>query len=503
MVTRIQGKLNTYRQGIVNFVFHQLDTDGNGVIEENEIAEFLHHSHMPGILSGISSTKRNKSQDLMSRICCCDTFHKGIHLIDLEEFYIDRGMLTVDDVMFKYEVLDDWLFSEELCDMYLRNESCAPNAAHESPARNRGASMSRAASSPYLDGRRNFSINFSRSGSYHNRMLPCLSKDFSINTVEQSSALPIRPNDHRRFVDPSSRAKLGGHRSLSGDSSLFLSDRIEEWNITDNDDVAGSSHYEHLHADSKVPLRVTTTQQQRTLQVQGALLQNLMGTLDTNFARLLSEEKGSSRVEWSLTNEANRMCEIYIEKNRSIESSSPMLLSTLNSWDCVDLKSKQEQEQSIVILRMIQLMQQQQDDIKQMVEEQLNRQDSHYSHSDYRTEHPRGSIPSNHVRLVPSRSPLVSMTPMAPSKARNSYVRTDILPDNSLPSELSETNEISHKKSEELRMSMKDLKIREQSCLIKKLETDLESKQYIINMQDVLIRSQQSLLLKMQMATTK
>lgn len=453
---------------------------------------------MPGILSGTSSPKGIRAQDLIARICCSATPYKGIHLIDLQEFYIDRGMLTVDDIMFKYEVLDDWQFSEDLCEMYLRHESCAPSAPHESPARNRGASMSRAASSPYLDGKRNFSINFSRSSSYHNRTLHCLSRDISINTMEQSpSPIPTistRPTDYRRSGDQSLRARFKQHRSLS-------SDRTDEWNPADNDDMMGTSHRAHPYADSKGPLRVTTTQQQRTLQVQGALLQNLMGTLDSNYARLLSEEKGSNRVEWSLTNESNRMCEIYIEKNRSIESSSPMLLATLKSWDSVDLQSKQQQEQSIITLRMIQLMQQQQDDIKQMVLEQMNQQQNNRStHTDIKAEHQKGNHTSNIDKFVTSPYPQPSIDPQTPSQAKNSNPRS-VSPSDILEAEQNTTNKTLHT-GPELSISLNDLKISELNSIIQKLENDLNSQQHIINMQDVLIRAQQSLLLKMQIANT-
>ena len=40
---------------------------------------------------------------------------------DLQDFYIDRGLFVVDDVMFKFDVLDDWLLSDELATIYLRN----------------------------------------------------------------------------------------------------------------------------------------------------------------------------------------------------------------------------------------------------------------------------------------------------------------------------------------------------------------------------------------------
>ena len=48
---------------------------------------------------------------------------------DLQDFYIDRGLFVVDDVMFKFDVLDDWLLSDELATIYLRNVAPDFNAA--------------------------------------------------------------------------------------------------------------------------------------------------------------------------------------------------------------------------------------------------------------------------------------------------------------------------------------------------------------------------------------
>jgi hypothetical protein len=195
------------------------------------------------------------------------------------------------------------------------------------------------------------------------------------------------------------------------------------------------------------------------------------------------------------------MCEIYIEKNRSIESSSPMLLASLKSWDSVDLQSKQQQEQSIITLRMIQLMQQQQDDIKQMVLEQMNQQQNNRSpHTDIRAEHQKGNLTSNIYKTATSPYPQPSIDPPTPSQAKNSNPRS-VSPSDVLEAERNTTNETPHT-NPELSISLNDLKISEQNSIIQKLEIDLDSKQHIINMQDVLIRAQQSLLLKMQIATT-
>lgn len=81
---------------------------------------------MPKILSGTALPHQIKSKELIRSICSEDTPNNAISVADLQEFYIDRGVFTTDDLTFKNELLEDWLFSEELCDQYLENNS--PNA---------------------------------------------------------------------------------------------------------------------------------------------------------------------------------------------------------------------------------------------------------------------------------------------------------------------------------------------------------------------------------------
>mmetsp|Transcript_9390 Transcript_9390/g.9196 ORF Transcript_9390/g.9196 Transcript_9390/m.9196 type:complete len:782 (-) Transcript_9390:147-2492(-) len=119
----IKGRLNDYRQSLIDFVFHLLDADCNGLIEEKELTEYLKQTHMPGIVTGKNLPPEKKSRELIKKIGCEGASSNAISLKDLQEFYVDRGVFTADDVMFKYEVLDDWLFSEELCDLYLKNET--------------------------------------------------------------------------------------------------------------------------------------------------------------------------------------------------------------------------------------------------------------------------------------------------------------------------------------------------------------------------------------------
>jgi Ca2+-binding EF-hand superfamily protein len=119
----IKGRLNDYRQSLIDFVFHLLDTNCNGFIEEKELTEYLKQTHMPGIVTGKNLPPEKKSRELIKKIGCEGASSNAISLKDLQEFYVDRGVFTTDDIMFKYEVLDDWLFSEELCDLYLKNET--------------------------------------------------------------------------------------------------------------------------------------------------------------------------------------------------------------------------------------------------------------------------------------------------------------------------------------------------------------------------------------------
>jgi Ca2+-binding EF-hand superfamily protein len=119
----LRGSLSPYRQGLVDFVFLLLDSNGSGFIEQKELAAYFDKTTSPGILSG-----RNISPDLKAKefIKMSGTEAKGtISLQQLTEFYLDRSLYIDDDVMFKYELLDDWLFEEELADLYVAH--IAPN----------------------------------------------------------------------------------------------------------------------------------------------------------------------------------------------------------------------------------------------------------------------------------------------------------------------------------------------------------------------------------------
>lgn len=125
-VSGIKGKLNLYRSSMIDFVFQLLDKDCNGLIDEKDMVAYLNKTGTPGILQGKMLTPRKKSQELIRKIGNKEK-EGGITLNDLQEFYIDRGLFIVDDIMFKYDVLDDWLLSDELATIYLR--SVAPDFA--------------------------------------------------------------------------------------------------------------------------------------------------------------------------------------------------------------------------------------------------------------------------------------------------------------------------------------------------------------------------------------
>ena len=221
-----------------------MDSDGSGLIEENELTEYLKHTHMPGITTGGKVLPPDrKSRQLIRKICCNGGTSNAISLSDLKEFYIDRGVFTTDDVMFKYEILDDWLFSEELCDKYLSSEAphAVPSTTPEYSALKRGNSMSKAtmkcsiemkrsdsmdsiSSATLLNNKNNASQDNTHNDSTHNDIVvdsPRLSN--TVNNVAVDSSLrqsPSPPNRSPRSRDTSVRARVGTVPSSSADEFI-------------------------------------------------------------------------------------------------------------------------------------------------------------------------------------------------------------------------------------------------------------------------------------------
>jgi len=119
-IVGVKGKLNFYRSALVDFVFQLLDKNCDGVICEKDMMSYLSKAGTPGILQGKMLTPKKKARQLIMKIGNTDR-EGAITLKDLQNFYIDRGLFTVDDVMFKYDMLDDWLLSDELATEYLRS----------------------------------------------------------------------------------------------------------------------------------------------------------------------------------------------------------------------------------------------------------------------------------------------------------------------------------------------------------------------------------------------
>lgn len=506
------------------------------MIEEHELSEYLKHTQMPGILTGNTSPIERKSRELILKVCGNRLSHMGINVTDLQEFYIDRGMFTTDDIMFKYEVLDDWLFSEDLCDIYLRNE--VPNIAPESAALRRGDSMSRAASSPYLSRHRDSSFDSSVNSSTRQLAQGVLP---NVNTATKSATSMMhpqasRPTTQQRSGDLTWRGRLGLPRSLSdadpkdtyteGDSRKSLDDR----NVVYNPVTDSGGDGQPVHAKMK--------QQQRALQVQEALLQHLLRTRALSYSRQTSEENKADDPKASL-NVARTTCDVYIEKNQSIEDLSPMVLSEASSPRLgytakMDQQSQSFQQQQLIVQRMKQIMVQQQRDLEQLQGDMSLSSKSRCSglipeeeeeedlHSNVRDSEPYDALidktnPSSVSVLSAStpfegdgdrdrdrdrarpRSPLVSSRRILTGST--GVFNADIL--RSIEIMQGDGSERNNNDIYHFQRLLRDrnLKICELGALIQGQEREIKAKQEIIQSQQTLIHTQQNMISRMQMLT--
>jgi hypothetical protein len=505
-----------------------LDTNGNGIIEEHELSEYLKHTQMPGILTGNTSPIERKSRELILKVCGNRLSHKGINVTDLHEFYIDRGMFTTDDIMFKYEVLDDWLFSEDLCDLYLKNE--VPNIAPESAALKRGDSMARAASSPYLSRHRNSSFDSSSNSSSRQLMQGALP---GVNTATKTVTSMMhpqasRPTTQQRSGDLTWRGRIGLPRSLSEADPKDSQSEGENRKTLDDSNVA----YNPVNDSGcdRQPVQADMKQQQRALQVQEALLQHLLRTTALSYSRQTSEDNKNDDPNAFLS-VAKTTCDVYIEKNQSIEDLSPMVLSTASSprlgyTPKVDQQSQSFQQQQLTVQRMKQIMRQQQRDLEQLQGQGQGDQSSKsrcsevpitpeedeedlYSNVSYKA-HVDATIPAS-VSALTASTPVERDMDRERDKSRSplsqrvvteslSAFDTDLVRAvERLQGDVLERNNEIYRFQRLLQD--KNLKIAEQGALIQGHERELKAKQEIVQSQQALIHTQQNMISRMQMLT--
>jgi hypothetical protein len=257
-----QGKLNSYRQGLIDFVFHLLDKNCSGMIEEKELTDYLKQTVQPGIASsGKTLPPEKKSKELIRKIALEGTLNNAISKRDLEEFYIDRGVFTVDDVMFKYEVLDDWLFSEELCDLYLKNEArLTPQRGPESGAVKRGASFLNTELLPYLRKQRSPSMDSTTSNSSHQQIINTLLEGDKEQFIQNRSNLIRSP------ITTDSNGSAPGSAPGSGPGSRSRSPNIPHRKVSYNEE-----------SDTQKQ-QMMIVQQKLELQAQQLLMQQYQST---------------------------------------------------------------------------------------------------------------------------------------------------------------------------------------------------------------------------------
>jgi hypothetical protein len=118
-----QKILNPYRQALVDFLFLLLDQNGSGFIEAAELTEYIERVPSVGIFSGRNISADQKAYEFI-RIIGNET-KAHISLSQLSKYYAEKAAMINDDLNFKYDMMDEWKFDEEIADMYI--SQVAPN----------------------------------------------------------------------------------------------------------------------------------------------------------------------------------------------------------------------------------------------------------------------------------------------------------------------------------------------------------------------------------------
>ena len=131
----LRGKLQPYRQLLVNFVFQKLDTKNDQKLDETELLDYFTSSADPTILSGLVQP-RFKVQTAFKEF---DAVKSVISKSQFEDFYISRSLRTPADAVFKKEILSQWLLSDAEADKFLKQASTGNVTSSTSTGRRRSA----------------------------------------------------------------------------------------------------------------------------------------------------------------------------------------------------------------------------------------------------------------------------------------------------------------------------------------------------------------------------
>ena len=212
---------------------------------------------MPKILSGTALPPHVKSKELIRKICSEDGAYNAISFADLQEFYIDRGVFTTDDLTFKQELLDDWLFSEELCDQYLQNNS--PNtvtstASESPPLPKRGELVPRVSFSSFIGPGKSPGDSHDVSASNSPR-----------RRVYSTPPAPTSPtNSVQRSREISVRARIGIVSAVDG--------TIQDAQKTGCDKYDYNNTQQHESESTSISSQLKIVQQQRDILAQQVLI---------------------------------------------------------------------------------------------------------------------------------------------------------------------------------------------------------------------------------------
>mmetsp|Transcript_35862 Transcript_35862/g.33965 ORF Transcript_35862/g.33965 Transcript_35862/m.33965 type:complete len:506 (+) Transcript_35862:229-1746(+) len=229
-INGIRGNLTEDRQQIVNFIFHHLDRNASGFIEDSELTTFYRKSLLPDIISG-QSDPAIKSSEFFKKIGCSDG---KVSLEQLTDYYLSKSIKINNDVKFKSDCMDEWLLKEEDADTFLAYQ-LTPHG--KSPLRHRGLSMCIESGGSILGGsvggsidvptnipanmRRRFTEQLNRGSSFRS-----ISSRESVNSLDFNSITPST------LLTLKEEGGDEGNQQMMSKSSLSISKEDSQRSVT-------------------------------------------------------------------------------------------------------------------------------------------------------------------------------------------------------------------------------------------------------------------------------
>ena len=102
----------------MNFIFHRLDKNASGYIEELELKNFIQSSFLPDIVSGLCS-----AEDMCYEFMEKNGFIGKISPLELTNYYLNKSVEISSDTKFKADCMDEWHLCDEEANKFITSQT--------------------------------------------------------------------------------------------------------------------------------------------------------------------------------------------------------------------------------------------------------------------------------------------------------------------------------------------------------------------------------------------